>query len=297
MDSTMILYIIIVALLFVIGNIIYALVTMSASSKMDKLRKSELEQQEKKARNPETDQKIRETIDKVTTPIVDNVVSKNPPKNLIKIQRKLYVAGWSKYFTPVQWVAFTIILKVVGVGLFFLLSTQHIVAGLIGFAVPGFMPGFLLNNSYNNRNENLLISFPETIRITSGYLSAGLTLPKACEKALFNVADEWKPLIRGFLVKCDTIGMLDALDWFKNEVDIVEAREFFATVRLTLELGGSARNGFIEQADNIQKLLRDAMIKRIEKRKIWATAVQAPIFLCIIGAFALPVIGSFIDLF
>ena len=85
MDSTMILYIIIVALLFVIGNIIYALVTMSSSSKMDKLRQSELQQQEKKAKNPETDQKIREVVDRVTTPVVDNIVSKNPPKNLIKI--------------------------------------------------------------------------------------------------------------------------------------------------------------------------------------------------------------------
>lgn len=297
MDYTLVLYIIIVALLFIIGNIVYSIITMTSSSKMDKMRESELQQQEKKANNPDTDKKIRETIDKVTAPVIENVVSIKPPKNLVKIQRKLYVAGWSKYFSPVQWIAFSIILKLVGVVLFALLSTQHIVAGLVGFAVPGIMPGFLLNNSYNNRNENLLISFPETIRIISGYLSAGLTLPQACQKAVSNVADDWKPLLQGFLVKCDTVGIMDALDWFKNEVDIVEAREFFATVKLTLELGGSARNGFIEQADNIQKLLRDAMIKRIEKRKIWATAVQAPIFLCIIGAFALPVVGSFIDLF
>ena len=39
------------------------------------------------------------------------------------------------------------------------------------------------------------------------------------------------------------------------------------------------------------------MQKKIEKRKVLATVIQAPIFLCIIAAFALPVIGTFIDLF
>lgn len=297
MDTTFILYIIIVALLFIIGNIIYSIVTMQSSSKIDKMRKNELEKQEKANSKIEQEEQIKGVIDKVTTPVIEKVISRRPPKNLIKIQRRLYVAGWSKYFTPVQWVAFTIILQIVGVVLFALLASESVIAGAVAFAVPGIMPTFLLNNSYNNRNDNLLISFPETIRIISAYLSAGLTLPKSVEKAINNVADDWKGLLQGFLVKCDTVGILEALTWFQNEVDIIEAREFFATVRLTIELGGSVRTGFAEQADNIQKLLRDAMIKKIEKRKIWATVVQAPIFLCIIGAFALPVVGSFADIF
>ena len=297
MDSTFILYIILVALLFIIINVIHSLITMQSSSKYDRRRRGELETQEKKKDTEENDKKVREVIGKVTDPIIDNVISRKPPKNLIKIQRKLYVAGWAKYFTPFQWVAFTIIMKVFGLVLFGFFASESLIVGLIAFAVPGIMPGFLLNNSYNNRNENLLIGFPETIRIISGYLSAGLTLPRAVEKSLTNVADDWRVLLQGFLVKCDTVGILDALTWFQNEVDIIEAREFFATVRLTIELGGSVRTGFIEQADNIQKLLRDAMIKKIEKRKVWATAIQAPIFLCIIGAFALPVVGTMMDIF
>lgn len=159
------------------------------------------------------------------------------------------------------------------------------------------VPSFLLNNSFSNHKEALLLNFPETIKIMSGYLSAGKILPEAVEETAKNCSPIWSGLLLKFRAKCDTDGIENALDWFKEEVDIVEAKEFFTTIKLTLELGGTARKGFAEQADRIQDMLRDAMQKRIEKRKVWATVVQAPIFLCIMAAFALPVIGTFADIF
>ena len=292
-----ILYGVIIFLLVTICINMASIYLMRSGSKMDKERESQLENQKKKANQEKNDQTIRQIVNIITTPIVDNVLNQYRPKNLLKIQRKLYVAKWNKYFTPIQWIAFSIILAIAGTVLCALLWSSSNVFALIVFAFLAILPTFLLNNSYNNKTEELLLGFPETIRIIAGYLSAGMILPKAVIETAKSASPTWRPILMEFSAKCDTIGILDALDWFKNEVDIMEAREFFATVRLTIELGGSAKKGFSEQADKIQQLLRDAMQKRIEQRKVWATVVQAPIFLCIIAAFALPTVGNMVDMF
>ena len=292
-----ILYGIIIFLLLTICINMASIYLMRSGSKMDKERESQLADQKKKADQEKNDRTIRQIVNVITTPIVDNFLNQYRPKNLLKIQRKLYVAKWNKYFTPIQWIAFSIVLAIVGTILCALLWSSSNVFALIVFAFLAILPTFLLNNSYNNKTEELLLGFPETIRIIAGYLSAGMILPKAVIETAKSASPTWKPILMEFSAKCDTIGILDALDWFKNEVDIMEAREFFATVRLTIELGGSAKKGFSEQADKIQQLLRDAMQKRIEQRKVWATVVQAPIFLCIIAAFALPTVGNMVDMF
>ena len=213
------------------------------------------------------------------------------------IQKKLKAAKWDKFFSPLQWIAFSLFLALIGLVLAILFGTQSIIFGGMFFVFFCIGPNFLLNNSYKTKTENILIYFPETVRIISGYLSAGLLLPKAFEETAKDASPEWKPLLEEFVAKCNTTDMLTALDWFKEEVNIVEAKEFFATIRLSLELGSSAKNGFAEQADRIQQLLRDSMQKRIEKRKVWATIVQGPILLCVMAAFALPLVATLGDLF
>lgn len=292
-----ILYIIIVGLLITLMLTIASIFLMQSKSRMDKEREEQLALQKKRANQEKTDETIKQIVHIITTPIIDGVLNSHRPKNLIKIQRKLHIAKWDKFFSPIEWVAFSSFLAIVGTVIAFLLwDASSVFAGLV-FVFLAILPNFLLNNSYNNLTEEILIRFPETIRIISGYLSAGMILPKAVIETSKSASPVWKPILMEFSAKCNTIGILDALDWFKNEVDIMEAREFFATVRLTIELGGSAKKGFSEQADKIQQLLRDAMQKRIEKRKVWATVVQAPIFLCIIAAFALPTVGNMMDLF
>ena len=263
----------------------------------DKARNKELNKQETKKKKGEADPAVKALIIAITAPLAATIFNIFPPADTTKLKRKLYIVGWSDYFTPVQFMAFRIEMAAIGFVFLYLIYPESKAFGLLLFVVFAIGPNFLLNNSYNNRNEQILIHFPETIRVMSGYLSSGMILTRAVSETAKSASPEWKELLNTFSFKCDTESVGDAIDWIKNEVDILEAREFFAVVKLTVQLGHSVRDGFIEQADLIQELLRNTMQKKIEKRKVLATVIQAPIFLCIIAAFALPVIGTFIDLF
>lgn len=296
---TYLLYLLIIVLIITIFRVITSIVFSLNESRMQKARTQELEDQSKKKikDKSEDEEQMRQIINKITAPLADNVLSKRPIKNVTLLKRKLRIAGWDKYFTPIQWVAFRTILQIIGTIFALLFVGQSKMFAGIFFLFFAVMPNFLLNNSYNNRTEQLLLAFPETINIVYGYLTAGMTMQKAFEETAKNASPEWKVLLETFIAKCNTTDMLDALDWLKEEVAISEAREFFATVKLSLELGGSAKTGFEEQADRIQQLLRDAMQKKIEARKVWATIVQGPILLLVMGSFALPLVGTMADIF
>ena len=297
-NVTYALYILIIVLVVWALRILLSIINSSNESRKQKTRNSQLDMQsKKKVKEENDDEQIRQVIHKVTEPIVDNVIGGRKIKNPKLLERKLHLAGWDKFFTPIQWKAFEMFLRVVAIVMFALFFKASWIFALVWLVVFGIGPGFLLNNSYNNMTEVLLLSFPETINIVYGYLSAGMTMQKAFEETAKNASPEWKNLLEQFVAKCNTTDMFDALDWLKEEVGIAEAREFFATVRLSLELGSSAKNGFAEQADRINKLLRDAMQKKIEARKVWATIVQGPVLLLVMGSFALPLMGTMLDIF
>ena len=285
------------AIIFILVVAQFASFVLGVGKTNDKARTKELLKQEKKLAKGEANPAVKAFINTITAPVAETIFHLFPPADTSKLRRKLYIVGWSQYFTPMQFLAFRVEMAAVGVVLLYLMYSQSKMFALLLFAVFAIGPNFLLNNSYNNRNEQILLHFPETIRVMSGYLSSGMILPRAVSETAKSASPEWKEILNTFSVKCDTESIGDAIEWIKNEVDILEAREFFAVVKLTVQLGHSVRDGFTEQADLIQELLRNAMQKKIEKRKVLATVVQAPIFLCIIGAFALPVIGTFIDLF
>ena len=262
----------------------------------DRARAQELEKQKKRVKKDNTAE-IRHAIDVVTAPLVTTVF-RSLPISSIKLRRKLHVVGLGKYFQPFQWLALSAILAAAGVFLFLLFwSAGGAFLGIIMFVFLAIGPNFLLNNAYNNRTEILLQHFPETIRVLSGYLSCGIILTEAVRDTARASCPEWKRLLEMFSTKCETESVTEALEWIKTEVDIMEAREFFSVVRLTIDLGNSVRDGFVEQAELIQTLLRDAMQKKIEKRKVLATVVQFPLFIITFALFGLPIVGTFIDLF
>lgn len=298
LNVTYFLYFLIIILLIMAFKILLSIINSSNESRKQKTRNQQLEMQsKKKVKEDDNDEQIRQVLHKVTEPIIDNVIGGRKIKNPKLLERKLHIAGWDKYFTPIQWKAFELLLRVLAVVMFALFFKASWIFALVWLVVFGIGPGFLLNNSYNNITDKLLLSFPETINIIYGYLSAGMTMQKAFEETARNASPEWKTLLEQFVAKCNTTDMFEALDWLKEEVGISEGREFFATVRLSLELGSSAKNGFAEQADRINKLLRDAMQKKIEARKVWATVVQGPVLLLVMGSFALPLMGTMLDIF
>ena len=287
----------------IIGVAIMALLTVisiifgdNVSIKGD-VRVHQVKKQEKKKVQKSNDEQTKDLVESITKPLVDTVFEYYKPKNTDMLRRKLKMTGWEKCFTPLSWNAMRIWCVVLALLLLWLLFDKAGFVAIVIAIVIVKLPDLLLNNEYNNIKDDLLMSFPETIRIISGYLSVGLIMPKAFEMTAKTAKPRWKKILNEFVKKSETDGVLDALDWIKEEVDTMEAREFFASVRLAIEGGIPPIESFEKQAVIIQRLLDDATLKRIEKRKLLGTVLQGPMLLLVLVTFALPIIGTIIDFF
>ena len=290
-------------ILFIAGVGAFALLTIisiiygdNVSIKEDK-RVAQVKKQEKKKAELSEVEKKQKLVQSLTQPVMDTVFEHYKPRHTDLIRRKLHVTGWDLYFTPLSWIALRLLAILVGIVFAWFLSVKSTVAAIVIGIVIAKLPDLMLNNEYKNIREDLIIHFPETIRIISGYLSVGLIMPKAFEMTAKSAKPRWKKILTEFAIRSKTEGDLEALDWIKEEVDLMEAREFFASVRLAIEDGIPPIESFEKQATIIQRLLDDAILKRIEKRKLLGTVLQGPLLLLILITFALPIIGTIMDFF
>ena len=83
----------------------------------------------------------------------------------------------------------------------------------------------------------------------------------------------------------------------KNTVDIFEVKEFVSLIRLTLEQGGNAKEGFLSQAEKISELQKNQLVLKVGKRKMLAQATQAPLLLADMIILCLPTIRQAMDMF
>lgn len=238
---------------------------------------------------------VTELIDTVTKPVITYVFSRMTPKNLEELEIDLRMAKWDKYFSPIQYRALDLTLKAIGVVMFLLLSKASMLMAVIWGVILCFGLGFLFNNSIKNRKEKLIADFPDFIRITEGYLTANVPFTEAVSQCIKYVGEEWKPILQNFVIECDIKSIDEALETLKKEVDLFEVREFVALVKLTLEQGGDARDSFSEQADKVREMQLDLMMAKIGKRQMMGVAIQAPLLLCNLLAFALPTVSSMLS--
>lgn len=290
-------YLLIVSLLVLIAFVIFSILFHENTSTKESARVRQTKKQEKRKDTVSDEQRNKALIESLTRPISDSILSNYKPKQASVIKRKLKVTGWDKYFTPLSWIALRIWCVGLGVFLFLFMIDQSWQFALALMLIISLLPNMLLNNEYKNINEDLIMNFPETIRVISGYLSAGLIMPKAFEMASRSAKPRWKKILTGFVDQCniDSVGV--ALDWIKAEVDFMEAREFFASIRMAIDDGIDPLESFDKQAKNIQQMLDDINQKKIEKRKIVATVFQGPLLLMILATFALPIVGTMMDFF
>lgn len=238
------------------------------------------------------DADMSEIIDKVTKPVILHILPKLKPRNLEQLERDLRMAKWDKLFTPTQYRALSLTLKVAGLLAGLLLYNMSSAMALVWAVALIFGLDYLLRNSKNNRKEKLMTDFPDFIRITEGYLTANVPFSQAVSESIKYVGEEWKPILQDFVVQCDVKSIGEALESLKNEVDLFEVREFVALVKLTLEQGGDASESFSAQADKIREMQLDMIAIKIGKRQMMGIAIQAPLLLCNLLVFGLPTIAS-----
>lgn len=96
----------------IIGGIVFMLIILAITffitlmptnvSKVESMRSAQLETQKKKKTEEENDRQVRQIVMKITDPVIDKILNNKQPKNQKKLQRMLKIAGWDKYFTPIQ---------------------------------------------------------------------------------------------------------------------------------------------------------------------------------------------------
>jgi len=247
------------------------------------------------ANNVKKELEWKELIDFLTKPIISHLFPYVKPKNLEQLEMDLKMAKWDKYFTPVQYRALNLLLKIVGVLAFLFLFRGSLVLALLwGLALFVGMD-ILFKNSIKNRKEKLLKDFPELIYITEGYLAANFPFAKAIQESIKYVGEEWKPILQKFVVDCEMTSVEEALDNLKKEVDLFEMKEFVSIVRLVLEQGGDAKDAFKAQAEKIEELHEDIVENEIGKRQTMGMLIQGPLLISVFIVVGLPVITSMIN--
>ena len=291
------IYIIIIGSAVLALALIISIINGGQVSLRDDLRLEQVKKQKDKKEKPDDIECKRALLEALAKPLNETIFEVHKPRSSDKVRRQLKLTGWDKYFTPTTWISLRVWMIIVGLLFAWLIYTESWIAAVIIVGLCFQIPGMLLNNEYNNIREDLLLYFPETIHVIAGYLSTGLTMQRAFEMAAKSAKPRWKNLLLRFVHESETKGTLAALDWIKEEIDIMEAREFFASVRLAVEDGISPLESFDKQATIIQRLLDDAILKRIEKRKMLGTVLQGPLLLLVLVTFALPMVGQIMDFF
>lgn len=235
---------------------------------------------------------IDDLIDTVTKPAITYILPRIKLRNMEKLEIDLKMAKWNKYFTPMQYRALNITLKVIGVIMFLLFFRASKFIAVLWAVILCFVMDLLFYNSISERKKRLLSDFPDFLRITQGYLSANIPFSKAVSETIKYVGDEWKPILRDFVVECDVKSIEDALENLKNRVDMFEVREFVALVKLAIEQGGDAKDSFTAQADKIREMQMDIIALKVGRRQLMGTLIQAPLLLCNLLVIGLPVISS-----
>lgn len=261
-----------------------------------KIHKKRLKQLKFNNKRKSDEEDVVNLIDRITKPVIRYILPNLRKRNEDELNRDLKLAGWSKYFTAKTYVAMNITLKIVAVIIFVLLFGASKALALIWFLALFFGFGFLFKNSLANKKEVLLLEFPDFIRITQGYLMAGMPFVKVIEKISYDVGNNWKPILQDFTVNCEVKSIEEAMDILVYDTDIIQVRELFALIKLNLEQGIEIKDSFENQADKIRDLQMEIFEKKILKRKLMCICLQLPIFIIMFTAFGLPTFYSMMHL-
>lgn len=221
--------------------------------------------------------------------------------DMMMLDRDLKLSGWDDTFTPETFISSVWGLRVGGtillvLGLLFFkeaLRLLFVCFGLLGI----FGLEMYLKSEVKSIKDELFAEFPDFIRIVSGYLSADIPLVQSITDSIKYVGDAWEPILKTFVIDCDNKSIDFALDRMKNTVDLFEVKEFVSLIKLTLEQGGKAKDGFLSQADKIEELQKNQLVLKVGKRKVYGQLVQAPLLLINMVIISLPTISQAMSMF
>lgn len=242
------------------------------------------------------DQETKAFLNKVTEPVVKYLLPNIKTMDSEKLRQNLKFIEWDKWIDVPQFKALDIILKIVGVLLFFLLLNVHIAFSIIVLVLMFFGLRFMLKNSVANKKSLMFSQFPEFIRLTQGYLSAEMRLAEAIDNTIDFVGDEWKPYLKRFTINANLKDTKEALRILQEDIDIFEVKELLSLIRVAIDQGIDIKESFESQTEKVRAMQLEIVMKKIEKRKMMGILLQGPLLLTIIIAFALPTVSAMMNI-
>lgn len=220
--------------------------------------------------------------------------------DMVQLKRDLILADWDDTFTPESFISCVWALRVVGIIMFpfgLIAVGKMKVVILILSVVCIFGLEYWMTSTVKSIKEELFAEFPDFIRIVSGYLSADIPLVQSISDSIRYVGDAWDPILKTFVIDCENKSIDFALERMRDTVDLFEVKEFISLIRLTLEQGGNAKEGFLAQADKIEELQKSQLIIKVGKRKMMGTVAQAPLLLLNMVIIAVPTVVQALGMF
>lgn len=288
--------IMVAACLLVIFIILKNIISMinKRDNKLDNRREKQLKFDK---RTSSQDMTTMGLVDTVTSPVRKYIMPKVTidETKMEQLAKDIQLAGWNG-FDPLTFTALDITLKILGclMGLIFL--TKSPLIALIWFVIPFVGLRFLFKNSISDRKYKLLAEFPDFIRITQGFLCSNMTLVDALENALPYVGPTWRPIIKDFIIEANIYSQNECIEQLKEKVPIFEVHELWSLIQLNLEQGIDLKESFNNQALKVKAMQKEVMLSKITKRQMMATAIQAPLMLCMMGGFMLPTLSQMMNL-
>src|SRR5690625_845105 len=288
-------------ILLIIGGAILTFIfarsffTLVFSMQTHKTHKERMKMLRQEGEEETDDERLSKAIDLITKPVVRFILPNFKPTPTEDLERDLRFVGWDQYLSPAQFRSVDLLLKTIGVISLFVFFPMGWFFSLVFFVLFFFMFKFLFNNSIKILKEELFKEFPEFIQIIQGYLMANIPLTKAVEETIPYVGDEWKLILRDFVLNSNVQSLPDAIDTLCDDVNVFEVREFFSLVKLNLEQGINIKESFESQNEKIKEMQMEAMMKKIGQREMMAKIVQAPLLLSMFAAAGLPTFYSMMN--
>ncbi|MBQ3420825.1 MAG: hypothetical protein IJH34_04000 [Romboutsia sp.] len=247
--------------------------------------------------NKRRDLNTNDLVDSITDIVDSHIFKSNKPKDLKQIEKKLILAGWDKTFTPLQYKAVNVFLKLVGLAFLVIFGVNNIWLGLFMGAIPAFAMEILLANTISQKKDQILVYFPELISIIQGYLEAGIPLIEAISYACPFAGEAWGPLLEKLVVDSEINSIEYALDELKRRIDILEVKEFASLVKLAYVQGSNVVESFEAQSKRMDAIKFEYNQMKIQKRRSMGVMVQMPMLLMIFVAFGLPIVPQLGEMF
>ncbi len=216
-----------------------------------------------------------------------------------KVKKDLEFVGWDDTFTPESFIGAVWGLRCIAVPMFLFGLVQSTPINIFFIVIAAAMAFGLeawLKSNVKNLNDELFSEFPDFIRIVSGYLSADIPLVQSITDSIKYVGEAWNPILKTFVIDCENKSVDYALERMKNTVDLFDVKEFVSLIRLTLEQGGNAKDGFLAQADKIAELQKNQFVMKVGKRKMMGQIIQMPLLLINMVVLALPTLMNALDM-